>query len=163
MLFVSDAGSTDRLSKCRFRRWTPITGATCQVLYRTTYRHGKVDSPLNLERFTLWTSALLTESPLEARRLHAALNITFHCGTEKDRQTGVPELAIPGVMGLGPAPWEWCAAPDCVRCLGGEGSYYVHGPFRTGGLGGFHFRHIGPWTGDAEHPEKSDDTDSQRQ
>ena len=55
------------------------------------------------------------------------------------------------LMGFGRAPWGWCAAPDCARCLGGEGAYYIRGPFRT--RGGFHFRHIGPWTGDADHRE----------
>ena len=53
------------------------------------------------------------------------------------------------------APWEWCAAPDCARCLGGEGAFYLNNPtvFRTRALGGFHFRHIGQWTGDADHGE----------
>lgn len=124
--------------------------------YNIQTGHARVDSPLNLSRFTTWiTDFYISGRPSEARRIYDALKITFHCGTENERQTGVPELAISEVMGFGPAPWEWCAAPDCARCLGGEGAFYLNNPtvFQTRALGGFHFRHIGPWTGDADHGE----------
>ena len=96
----------------------------------------------NLPRCAKWLADLKESSPREAQRVMRALPITHHADLE-ERAQGRPNGLMPGVEGLGEFPWKLCVDPVCRRCLLLQ---------QTGGFGGggYHFRHIGPWTGDAD-------------
>ena len=99
--------------------------------------HAQVQTPLNLARCMTWLMELKESSPKEAARVLEALTVSVHAG-EEERARGRPDILIPAVGNLGEFPWAWCVSPRCTRC---------YGPLARGG---FHFRHIGPWTGDAD-------------
>ena len=104
--------------------------------YNIHVGHDQVKSDVNLPRCMRWLGELAESQPREARRVQLALSITIHADQE-ERARGRPDIMIPAVGELGEFPWVWCSKLTCHRCV-------------PEGRGGYHFRHIGPWTGDAD-------------
>ena len=114
-----------------------MADAPCLSPYNIQVGHAQVQSSINLARCTRWLMELEESSPKEAARVLAALPISHHA-SEEERARGRPDGLIPAVGNLGEFPWAWCVSPHCTRC---------YGPLARGG---YHFRHAGPWTGDAD-------------
>ena len=98
-----------------------------------------VRSAANFSHYMSWLAAEYEAGGARrdaAQAVHSVLAVTHHSGA------GVP---MAGVCVFGPLPAVWCHRRPCNRC-NGAGGYDREGPFNTGARGGYHFRHIGPWT-----------------
>ena len=98
-----------------------------------------VRSAANFSHYMSWLAAEYEAGGARrdaAEAVHSVLAVTHHSGA------GVP-MAL--VTAFGPLPAVWCHRRPCECCVG-AGGYDRGGPFWIGARGGYHFRHIGPWT-----------------
>ena len=98
-----------------------------------------VRSAANFVHYMSWLAAEYEEDGARldaAQAVHGVLAVTHHSGAK---------VPMAPVTAFGPLPAVWCHRRPCKRC-DGAGGYDRGGPFRTGARGGYHFRHIGPWT-----------------
>ena len=99
-----------------------------------------VRSPLNLSRYIGWLASEHRAGGARrrrARQVYQALHITNHDPTS--------DPGLPVGSAFGPIPAVWCTRRPCPRCTG-EGGFDAYGPIRSRSRGGYHFRHLGPWT-----------------
>ena len=110
--------------------------------------HNRVRSPLNLQRYLQWLhqerDCQDPDRVAQAHKVFSQLPITHHAW----------HLEEPGPVEscFGSLPAVPCRRRPCQRCVG-AGGFDVFGPFRMRGLGGYHFRYLGPWsTADGNDP-----------
>ena len=100
-----------------------------------------VRSSRNLPRYLNWLGQEFQEGGdrlLAAREVHRKLAVTHHN----------PEANAPILTDsvFGPLPGTWCSRRPCPRC-DGAGGFDLSSPLSWGpSRGGWHFRHLGPWS-----------------
>jgi len=98
-----------------------------------------VCSAANFVHYVSWLAAEFEAGGARqdaAQAVHGALAVTHHSEAE---------VPLAPMTAFGPRPAVWCHRRPCTRC-DGAGAYDCEGPFQTSARGGYHFRHVGPWT-----------------